>query len=74
MTNKNFLAGTWDDFESWIKEKVGGDIYWKIRPRDTKVNRMEVAQSIFETMKRNGGTFPSSGNVYVEVAKDERHS
>jgi len=71
MADKNFISGNWEDFESWIKTKVGGNISWKVRPRDTKVNRMVVAKSIIETIKRNGGRFPSSGNTYLELKKEE---
>jgi len=71
VENRHFIRGSWDDFESWIKEKVGGEFSWKVRPRDTKVNRMAVAQSIIEAMERSGGTFPSSGNVFLERETDE---
>jgi hypothetical protein len=36
MEDKDFLSGSWEDFETWIKAKVGGEISWKIRPRDTR--------------------------------------
>jgi len=74
MANTNFLSGTWEDFESWIKAKVGSEISWKIKPRDTKVNRMVVAKSILETMERSGDTFPSSGNIYLELDTDGQRS
>ena len=71
MTDTNFLSGTWDEFESWIKTKVGGEISWKVRPRDTKVNRMVVAESILDTLDRNGGEFPPLGNPFLELERDE---
>jgi len=71
MANKNFLSGTWQDFETWIEEKVGGEISWKVRPKDTKVNRMIVAESILETLERNHGEFPPSGNLFLELERDE---
>lgn len=74
MTNGNFLSKTWEDFEAWIEEKVGGEISWKVRPKDTKVNRMIVAESILKTLERNSGEFPPSGNAFIEVARDEQDS
>lgn len=74
MADKNFLSGTWEQFEGWVKTKVGGEISWKIRPQDTKVNRMIVAESILDTLGRNGGEFPPSGNLFLELKRDEDRS
>ena len=74
MVNKNFLSGTWEQFEVWIKTKIGGEISWKVRPRDTKVNRMIVAESVLDTLDRNGGEFPQSGNLFLELERDEGSS
>lgn len=70
MVNTNFLSGTWEQFEGWIKTKIGGEISWKVRPRDTKVNRMIVAESILDTLDRNGGEFPPSGNLFLELESE----
>ena len=72
MAERNFLAKNWEDFEAWIEEKIEGEISWKVKPRDTKVNRMIVAMSILDTIERNGGKFPPSGNPFIEVIKEER--
>jgi hypothetical protein len=74
MTERNFLAKNWEDFEAWIEEKVGGEISWKVKPMDTKVNRMIVAMSILDTLDRNDGEFPSSGNPFIEVIGEGRKS
>jgi len=74
MANKNFLSGTWEEFEGWVKTKVGGEISWKVRPRDTKVNRMIVAESILDTLNRNGGEFPPSRNLFLGLKRDEGSS
>jgi len=74
MGGKNFLSGTWEQFEGWIKTKIGGEISWKVRPRDTKVNRMVVAESVLDTLNRNGGEFPASGNFFLEPERDEDSS
>ena len=71
MVEKDFLAGDWKDFESWIKAKVGAEVSWKIRPRDTMVNREVVAESIIETIEQNGGRFPPLGNLFLELEDDK---
>lgn len=73
MTNKNFFLESWENFEYWIKEKVGGEISWKIRPRDTRLNRQLVAESIFETIEKNDGRFPPSGNLFLELEDDKEN-
>ncbi len=72
MAQGNFLTKNWEDFETWIEEKVGGEISWKVKPRDTRVNRMIVAMSILETLDRNDGEFPPSGNAFIELSREER--
>lgn len=74
MEDKNFLSGTWRDFEAWIKAKVGGEISWKVRPRDTRVNRMIVVESILTTLERNRGKFPASGNIFIRLEEDKQGS
>jgi hypothetical protein len=74
MKKKNFLSGTWNEFEDWIKTKVGGEISWKVRPWDTKGNRMIVAESVFDAINRNGGEFPPSGNSFLELERDKDSS
>jgi hypothetical protein len=64
----------WDQFEGWIRTKIGGEISWKVRPRDTKVNRMIVAESVLYPLDRNGGEFPPSGNLFLELERDEDSS
>ncbi|MFX0197785.1 MAG: hypothetical protein ACFFCW_16820 [Candidatus Hodarchaeota archaeon] len=73
MTNENFLSGTWEDFENWIRAKVGGEISWKVRPKDTRANRMIVAESILETLEQNSGEFPPLGNIFIELKRDEEN-
>ena len=74
MASKNFLLGPWEEFEVWVKTKVDGEISWKVSPRDTKVNRMIVAESVLDTLDRNGGEFPPSGNLFLELERDEGSS
>jgi len=73
MTDKDIFPESWEDFESWIKAKVGGEISWKIRPRDTRGNRQVVAESIIETIEKNDGRFPPSGNLFLELEDDREN-
>ena len=72
MKTGNFLSKEWKDFEAWIKAKVGSEISWKKRPKDTKVNRMIVAMSILKTLEQNGGKFPPSGNAFIELKRRDK--
>ena len=60
-----YLAGTWEEFEAWIRETIGGDFRWKIRPRDNLPNREVVADLNKEAIKRNNGVFPEN-NSFIE--------
>jgi len=55
MTDEEVLSGTWREFETWIREQVGGDFIWKIKPFDIKANRQTVMESILSTIKKNDG-------------------
>ncbi|NIS63517.1 MAG: hypothetical protein GTO13_23375 [Proteobacteria bacterium] len=37
--------------------KVGGEISWRVRPRDTKANRMIVAESLLDTLNVTVASF-----------------
>jgi hypothetical protein len=68
MTNEDILSGDWEKFEAWIREQVGGDFIWKVRPFDSRSNRQTVMESLLRTIKENDGTFPPKGNVFIELA------
>ncbi len=57
--------GKWKEFEAWIRNAIGGDFTWKVRPRDNVANRKMVANVIEETIKDNNGKFPAS-NSFIE--------
>jgi hypothetical protein len=67
MTDEEVLSGTWKEFETWIREQVGSDFIWKIRPLDIKANRLAVMESILRTIKENDGTFPPKGNMFIDL-------
>jgi len=55
MPGEEVLSGDWEKFESWIREQVGGDFIWKIKPFDKKANRQTVMESILSTIKKMKG-------------------
>ena len=59
------LTGTWEEFETWIRDAIGADFGWKIRPRDTRENREMIADLIGSALKHNNGVFPQD-DVFVE--------
>ncbi len=67
MTDEEILSGDWEKFETWIREQVGGNFVWKIRPLDIKTNRQAVMESILRTIKENDGIFPPKGDVFIEL-------
>jgi len=55
---------SWEEFEQWIRNTIGSDFRWCIRPRDdTLENREMVVELILGDIKRNNGDFPKN-NVY----------
>ncbi len=67
MTDEEILSGGWEKFETWIREQVGGNFVWKIRPLDIKANRQAVMESILRTIKENDGIFPPKGDTFIEL-------
>lgn len=61
------LDGSWDEFEQWIKDTIGSDFNWCVRPRDTAGNREMVARLILNDIERNKGVFPKK-NTFIERA------
>jgi len=59
------LQGTWEEFESWIRDKIGSDFRWCIRPPDTPAHREMVASIILSDIERGNGVFPDK-NAFIE--------
>jgi len=53
MPDEEILSGDWEKFEAWIREQVGGDFIWKIKPFDKKANRQAVMESILDDFVKN---------------------
>ena len=67
MTDEEVLSGTWKEFETWIREQVGSNFVWEIRPLDNNANRQAVMESMVRTIKENNGIFPPKGDAFIEL-------
>ena len=65
MDSNKHLIDSWETFEAWIRDTIGGGFRWKIRPRDTLMNREMVVDMILRDKERGGGVFPE-GNTFIE--------
>ena len=59
------LDGTWEEFEQSIRDTIGSDFRWCIRPWDDADNRKMVASLILSDINRNDGIFPEK-NAFIE--------
>jgi len=57
--------GTWEEFEAWIRDTLGSDFVWKIRPADTRSSREMIATLIKNSMAHNNGVFPRN-DAFIE--------
>ncbi len=71
MLEGKILDCSWKEFEELIKDAIGSDFLWKIRPRDTQVNRQAVMESIERMVGKNNGSFPDVGNIFIEPEKSK---
>ena len=59
------LDGTWQEFEAWIRDMIGSDCRWCVRPQGTRSNREMVAALVLKDIERNNGVFPGR-NAFIE--------
>jgi len=59
------IQGTWEEFEALIRETIGSDLRWCIRPQDTTRNREMVASLILKDIESGNGVF-SGKNAFIE--------
>ena len=65
MNANKHLIDSWETFEAWIRDTIGGDFLWRIRPRDTLMNREMVANAILLDKERGDGVF-LEGNTFIK--------
>jgi len=69
MFKEKILDCPWEQFEEIIRETIGSDFIWKIRPRDTGANRQAVRESIERMLREHNGSFPEEGDMFIELEK-----
>jgi hypothetical protein len=74
MFKKKMLNCPWEQFEEIIRNAIGSDFIWKIRPGDTEANRQAVMESIERTLKQHNSSFPEKGDMFIEPEKRESAS
>lgn len=52
------FSDSWEAFEVWVRQTIGGDFTWFAAPRDTPESRQIIIDSIRVAMASNDGTFP----------------
>ena len=61
----NYLDGSWEKFEQWIRNTIGSDFCWRVRPMDKRSNRQMIAERVQDNIKENNGIFPEK-NAFIE--------
>ena len=64
-TMDNYLDGSWEEFEQWIRNTIGSDFHWRVRPMDKRSNRQMLAERVQNDIKENNGIFPEK-NTFIE--------
>ncbi len=67
--DKSLLEDTWQEFEALIRDTIGSDFRWRVRPQDTRSNRKLLLSLILEDIEMNNGVFSREECVYRESAE-----
>ena len=60
----NYLDGSWDEFEQWIRNTIGSDFCWRVRPIDKRSNQQMIAKLVQTDIKENNGVFPEKNTCF----------
>ena len=61
----NYLEGSWEKFEQWIRNTIGSNFRWRVRTMDNYASRQMLAELIQKNIQENNGVFPKK-NPYIE--------
>ena len=67
MNTDRHLDGAWEEFDAWIRETIGSDVRWRVRPQDARENREMIVGLILDKIKRNNSVCPEA-NTFIERA------
>jgi hypothetical protein len=71
-TLEKHLTGTWEEFEAWIRETIGADYHWRVRPQHNATSREMVASLVLHGIKRSDGVFPHSNAFIARIPEHNR--
>ena len=56
----NYLDGSWEKFEHWIRNTIGSDFRWRVRPMDQRANWQMITKLVQKDIKAkaHNGVFP----------------
>jgi len=66
-----YLSGTWEEFEAWIRRTIGSNFRWRVRPLDNLSNRKMIADLIRDAMNRNNSVFPTN-DTFIEPPEESK--
>ncbi len=69
----NYLDGSWEKFEQWIRNTIGSEFSWRVRPMDKRSNREMIAKLVQNDIKGNDGVFPEK-NSFIEPKGKRRET
>ncbi len=61
----NYLDGSLEEFEQWIRNTIGSDFCWIVRPMAKRANRQMIAELVQNDSEENNGVFPEK-NAFIE--------
>ncbi len=62
-TMDNYLDGSWEKFEQWIRNTIGSDFRWRVRPMDKRSNWQMLPERIQNDIKENNGGFLEKNTI-----------
>ena len=63
----NYLEGSWEKFEQWIRNTIGSDFRWRVRLMDKRSNRKMVAELVQNDIKESKGVFPEKHSFIERI-------
>ena len=61
----NYRDGSWEEFEHWIRNTIGSDFRWRVRPMDKRSNRNMNVELVRNDIKEKNGVSPEK-NTFIE--------
>lgn len=62
------FSDSWEQFEVWIRQTLGGDFTWRGSPRDTPERLQIIIDSVRAAMASNDGVFPQADSFLERFA------